>query len=521
MVPGRTTPVIIGVGDVKNRSQRVEDAIEPMQLMLQATNHALEDATSERSIAEEIKSSIDSVSVVATWTWPYADLPSLLSEKLGIQPWCKIYSEHGGNQPMKLVDEAARRIATGKSQVAVVTGGEALASLSACAAAKRMPPPGWTTPRPGAKATSPLDLSRLGGSIGATHSIGLPIHVYALYENGFRAHREQTIEHNSKESAQLYADFAKIAEQNEFAWNYAQPAPTAGVISDVTEKNRMICFPYPLLMNAFNNVNLAASCLLTSTEYARHLGIPESKWIYPLGGAGTQDSDNFWERPNFHSSPAVSRSLDACLEVSDLAKEEVDLFDFYSCFPIVPKLACQHIGLPFKNPSRPITLLGGLTSFGGAGNNYSMHALTAMVRELRRGPGHNGLILANGGVLTYQHAICLSTRPRRDGSAYPDKNPLPSHVTDISIPKITVQAEEGEALIETYTVEFNRSGAPAKGFIVGRLTRSNDRFVANTGNTKTLQQLSSGNSEPIGRVGWVKRSNEGGNLFTFEQSAKL
>ena len=170
-----------------------------------------------------------------------------------------------------------------------------------------------------------------------------------------------------------------------------------------------------------------------------------------------------------------------------------------------------------------------------------LQALTAMVRELRGGHGQNGLILANGGVLTYQHAICLSTRPRRDGSAYPDKNPLPSHVTDIPIPKITVQAEEGEAIIEvslscalaslpdipliftnqTYTVEFNRSGAPAKGFIVGRLTRSNDRFVANTGNTKTLQQLSSGTSEPIGRVGWVKRSNEGGNLFTFEQSAKL
>ena len=45
-------------------------------------------------------------------------------------------------------------------------------------------------------------------------------------------------------------------------------------------------------MNAFNNVNLAASCILTSIEYARHLGIAESKWIYPLGGAGTQDSDS-------------------------------------------------------------------------------------------------------------------------------------------------------------------------------------------------------------------------------------
>ncbi|CAD6591207.1 MAG: hypothetical protein ASARMPREDX12_005031 [Alectoria sarmentosa] len=473
MVPGRMTPVIIGVGDIKNRSQKVKDAIEPMQLMLQAIICALEDATSNRSIAKELKKGIDSISVVATWTWPYADLPGLLSERLGIQPRHKIYSEHGGNQPMKLVDEAAKRIAIGECKVAVVTGGEALASLSACAAAKRMHPPGWTKPESGAEATSPLELSRLGESIGATHSIGLPIHIYALYENAFRAYRKQSIEQNNEESARLYAEFAKIAEQNEFAWNYGQEAPTAETISTVTAKNRMICFPYPLLMNAFNSVNLAASCILTSTEYARRLGIPESKWVYPLGGAGTQDSD--------------------------------------SC---------------------------GLTSFGGAGNNYSMHALTAMVRQLRGGNGQNGLILANGGVLTYQHALCLSTRPRRNGSAYPDRNPLPSHMTDIPIPKPTVQAS-GEAIIEasplsplhhpshcntmltltcqTYTVEYNRNGTPKIGFIVGRLTSSgNERFVANTGNAKTLEQLSSEKDEPIGRVGWVDGGDGGRNLFTFD-----
>jgi len=44
-------------------------------------------------------------------------------------------------------------------------------------------------------------------------------------------------------------------------------------------------------MNAFNTVNLASACILTSTDYARELGIPESKWIYPLGGAGTRDSN--------------------------------------------------------------------------------------------------------------------------------------------------------------------------------------------------------------------------------------
>ena len=45
-------------------------------------------------------------------------------------------------------------------------------------------------------------------------------------------------------------------------------------------------------MNAFNSVNLAAACILTSVEYAQALGIPEEKWIYPLGGAGTQDADH-------------------------------------------------------------------------------------------------------------------------------------------------------------------------------------------------------------------------------------
>jgi hypothetical protein len=46
----------------------------------------------------------------------------------------------------------------------------------------------------------------------------------------------------------------------------------------------------PLLMNAFNTVNLAAAVVLTSTAVAEELGIPESKWVYPLSGAGTQDS---------------------------------------------------------------------------------------------------------------------------------------------------------------------------------------------------------------------------------------
>lgn len=119
-------PVIIGVGDVKNRD--VNNAKEPATLMLEAIEIALQDASSKS--VSDLKSAIDSIDVVKTWTWPYPDLPSLMSEKLGVQgsvKW-KRYSEHGGNQPGKLFDEAAKRIAKGECRVAVVTGGEALAS---------------------------------------------------------------------------------------------------------------------------------------------------------------------------------------------------------------------------------------------------------------------------------------------------------------------------------------------------------------------------------------------------------
>jgi hypothetical protein len=46
----------------------------------------------------------------------------------------------------------------------------------------------------------------------------------------------------------------------------------------------------PLLMNAFNAVNIAGACIVTTVEFAGQLQIPEDKWIYLLGGAGTRDS---------------------------------------------------------------------------------------------------------------------------------------------------------------------------------------------------------------------------------------
>lgn len=63
----RHTPVIVGVGDYINRSKKVDDAIEPLELILRAVNQALEDTGLSKSAADELKAQIDSVDLVRTW----------------------------------------------------------------------------------------------------------------------------------------------------------------------------------------------------------------------------------------------------------------------------------------------------------------------------------------------------------------------------------------------------------------------------------------------------------------------
>lgn len=70
-----------------------------------------------------------------------------------------------------------------------------------------------------------------------------------------------------------------------------------------------------------------------------------------------------------------------------------------------------------------------------------------MTRHLRANKGRIGLILANGGVATYQAAICLSRSPRRDGLPYPRFSPLPAVITDVQVPPVD-EVAEGDAVVE-------------------------------------------------------------------------
>ncbi|TPX36158.1 hypothetical protein SmJEL517_g01650 [Synchytrium microbalum] len=505
-------PIIVGAADYKNRSKDVVDALEPAELMARAIDAALDDAGSSK-----IRQSVDSIDCVINWGWPYSDLPGQLAKRLGLNPLKhKDLSGMNGAEPNRLLDEAARRIAYGETTVEVVTGGEALASLEAFQKAKKFPPP-WTPSDNTPTETFKVSNRPRAKDLLQRHGFMVPSQGYCLYENAYRAHRNQSIQANHDESVELYADFAQIAKKHPAAWNYGT-AETKQTIGTFSGKNRMIQFPYPLLMNAFNSVNLAGAVVLTSTEAAKAMGIPESKWVYIYGAAGTQDSGNILLRPNYIESPALTRALQTTMKVAGVTPSDLDAVDIYSCFPIVPKLACAQLGLPVLNGPKPVTLLGGLTSFGGAGNSYSMHALVAMSKSIREGKYRKGLVLANGGWLTYEWAVVLAKTPRTDGVPYTTKAALPKEVTDVPIPPIA-EVANGACVVESYTVQYSRDNKPELAIIVGRLNATGERFIANEANEQTLKEFVS-SREPVGRAGIVTSRNDTQiNMFSFGSSS--
>lgn len=148
-------------------------------------------------------------------------------------------------------------------------------------------------------------------------------------------------------------------------------------------------------------------------------------------------------------------------------------------------------------------------------------AITELSRQLRQGNGRNGLVLANGGVMSYQHVVCLSSRPESKTLEYPERNPL-GHYADVSGPPVDEKAE-GKATIETYTVDYDRKGVPKRAYIVGRLRSNGHRFVANHGDEQTLQQLAEGSFEPVGQHGRVESDamESRRNIFFLDNETKL
>jgi len=79
-----------------------------------------------------------------------------------------------------------------------------------------------------------------------------------------------------------------------------------------------------------------------------------------------------------------------------------------------------------------------------------------------------------------------------------------------------------QAVIETYTVLFSRSGDVERGWVVGRVDGGEGkRFVAVVEQKGSLRELVS--KEGVGRRGWVRKEEEGEerNIFGFGAEARI
>ncbi|MGC0362774.1 acetyl-CoA C-acetyltransferase [Rhodococcus sp. 27YEA15] len=486
-------PVIVGIGDLKGDPA---DVREPLDLIHDAAVLALDD-TGHRALASQL----DAVHAVKTVSWSYENLPELLAARLGAAPATTSTSPIGGHWPAALLDRIGADIAAGRSSVALLVGGECSATTAALRkAGTDLDSAGWTHAPGGPPGFNPSDL---GSPQMQRTGLMVPTRVYPLFENSFSASEGHDAAESPAWSARMYAEFSKLAAAHPASWT--STVHTAEEISTVGPGNRMIGEPYPLMLNAMPFVDQAAAVVVCSLDKAREAGIDEDRFVYLWGGAGASDPLDVLSRSNFHSSSALSDVVRRTLDGAGVSSDSLDIVDAYSCFPVVPKLLIRELNLPDTTiPS----VTGGHSFFGGPLNSYTLHSVAEVTRRLRAG-ADLALVHGNGGFLTCQHTLLLSSSAHSDGYVGdPETRALSSSAPD------QVLDYSGSADIVTATVEYGRGGEPETGFVVAT-TPDGRRLAGHTGPAEAaaLAQLHGDNPPAIGRTVRVHDAN---GLLTLE-----
>jgi acetyl-CoA C-acetyltransferase len=444
--------------------------------------------------------------VVNILSWSYSDAPGMLATRVGAEASHTVYSPIGGETPQRLINETAQAIVDGRVRLTLLAGVEVMESRRLARKLDEKLPWERGTPqrvdgenRPGFTETE------------ARHGAATPTRVYPLFENAIRAHLGLSVEEHRVRLGDLCSRFASVAAGNPHAW--FPEARTAEEIATVRPDNRMVGFPYPKLMNAIMEVDQAAAVIMTGSETARELGIPEDRWVYVHGCGDAIEKWFVSERVNYHSSPAIRAATQRALGTAGIGADDIAMFDIYSCFPSAVQMGLDALGVKPNDP-RPPTVTGGLPYAGGPGNNYVMHSVATMVRRLRESPGAYGLITGLGWFATKHSAGVYGARQPEGDWQRTDPAVDQREVDAMDSPPFVEQAE-GDAIVETYTVIFNRDGEPEQGIVIGRLDNgASSRFFANTPPDRELM-LAMTRDEFVGRRGRV-RLEDGRNVFEAE-----
>ena len=413
----------------------------------------------------------------------------MLARRLGLVVGDLVYTTPGGQSPQSLVNRTALDISSGRTDLVLLAGGEAWRT--------RMRIKRSDTVVDWAKAPESVPPQTIGDELELTHpveaakGICLPIQVYPLFESALRAAAGTSPAQHVAELAELWSRFSAVAATNPHAWT--REALTPDQVATVTAGNRIVGLPYRKVMNANNDVDMAAAIIMCSAERAGTLGIPRDRWVFPH--AGTDCHEHAWvsNRWSFAEAPAIRIGGRRALDLAGVGIDDVALVDLYSCFPSAVRAGAASLGLDLGSQ---LTRTGGLSFAGGPWNNYVMHAIATIVAELRGRPGERALLWANGGFLTKHSFGVYSGVPPPNGFRHDrpqrqiDELPARQLATDDD-------ATESPLVIEAYTVMHDRGGVPHEAIAACRLPDGR-RAWATSSDPTTASALTDG--EWVGRA---------------------
>ncbi|MEO1730286.1 MAG: acetyl-CoA acetyltransferase [Pseudomonadota bacterium] len=450
-----TTPVIVGVGQYSERvGQPGYEALSYMDLGGRAIAAAIANTKASRPLA----TAIDTLVAIRAFEMsrpgavrPFGgpdNVPGAMAKRVGAAPANLILSPVGGQTNQQMIGEFATKIAAGESECVVIAGSEVISTVLDLA--KKGEAPDWSEEVGGEFEDRGLGAEGLAEPLLNAHGAVGAIPLYALCENARRARLGLSLEAYRIEIGRLFAEYTKVAANNPHA---AAPVErSAQELASVTERNRIVAEPYTRMTIARDQVNQAAAIILCSAGKARELGVPEEKWVH-IHAVNHATELGIMERPDLSANPASTGSIAAALERVSKSISDMRYIDFYSCFAIPVFGQLDHFGLRAEDLPM-LTLTGGLPFFGGAGNNYSAHAICEAVERLRADRGSFALVGANGGWMSKYSTGVYSTEPA-DWSGVDRFAKLPLATDAV----VCSQAPFDSATVETYTINHGRKGS--------------------------------------------------------------
>jgi acetyl-CoA C-acetyltransferase len=468
-------PIIIGAAQFA-QPKETQNPLDPLNLIAKASKEALEDTG-----INNVNEFVDTLYLVYFSSWSYEDAPSELSKLLKINPSFKHFSSSGGNTSQRLLNKAALSISEGKSKMILIAGGEAWNSFTLNRKGKL--DLGW--PEKKDSIFPEGGEWKMLNDFESKYGLNTPSISYALFETALRAASGRSLEEHQRHIGKLYEQFSKVAANNPYT--SGDEKLSTQEISTPTPSNRIINHPYTKYMCSNPFVDLSGAVLMTSQEYAEELNIEPSKWVYLMGGATLHNLFDITPRPTLLTSPAVEHASQLSLAQAGLKLEDIDMFDFYSCFPSMVQIIRNALNIKEDDP-RPFTITGGMSFFGGPWNNYSMHPVATAVDLIRKDPSLKIMVVANGGYNTKESVGIYGNQPPIKSWGMNEVSAAQEEISKGEQLDV-VEKTNGIVAIEAYTITYNKVGKPTMGIILGHLEDGSRTLAMLIPDSKTLEQL--------------------------------